>query len=339
MSRARKRKWTSAEVIHALRLAYGVAGSGLVTDEWSLLTEVPLRAPRTGYSGTVHDNDVWSNVRTIDVLLTRNWASGVGFRRIAVEVKVSKSDYRNENEIKRAPAEAAAHQTYYAAPAGIIDPDTLPDHWGLIEVYADREAYKAGTGWVLGEWQYERPVEEGPRIEREFWTKVRTRPTERTPSCNLDYLVSAGMRRASRAEERIRRGADDAAKVPALQAEVTRLTGQLERRDTALHTARDQNRALRSVVAAVEGGQVCSDCHEPVALDARSRMGAAWKHTDRDQEKVCLDARTERNRLEREAKVGARYFRGWADPVMPLSLVEQAADVEYPEVEDPANFY
>lgn len=304
-----KKKWTSGDVVHALRVAYGVAGSALVTDEWSLLTEVPLRAPRAGYER--YGEGFWSNTRTIDVLLTRNWTSGAGHRRIAVEVKVSRSDYRNETDLKRLPAERAAHHTYYAAPAGLIDPDTLPEGWGLIEVYEDRESYDAGKGRGLGEFQ---PGREAPLV------KVRVRPVERTPECDLNYLVAAGMRRASRAEERIRRGEEDAAAVPALRAEVAKLTAQLERRDEAVRRERDKVHQLRHFVIAVEGGQDCADCENPVAYDTRRGV---WAHRDRDHHKACEEARAEANRKAREAEFGARYLRGWPDPVEPKALRAQ----------------
>ena len=38
-----RRKWTAAEVVHAIREAYGIAGDMMVADEWGMLTEVPLR--------------------------------------------------------------------------------------------------------------------------------------------------------------------------------------------------------------------------------------------------------------------------------------------------------
>ena len=144
-----KPKWTAAAVVDALLAAYGVSGSDLSTDEWSFLTEVPLR---TAYSHAANvPLNRWSaNERTIDVFLVRNWTSKPGHRRVAIEVKVSRSDYRNEHEIKRAPAEASAHHTYYATPAGLLDPKDLHPGWGVLEVYADDLSYKSGKGWGVG---------------------------------------------------------------------------------------------------------------------------------------------------------------------------------------------
>lgn len=300
-----KRKWTAAEVVHALRVAYGVADSQLVTDEWSFLTEVPLR------SGT---GGKWSaNERTIDIMLTRNWSAGVGHRRIAIEVKISRSDFRNETDLKRLPAEQSAHQCYYAAPAGLLTPKDLPKGWGLIEVYPDTEAYEEGTGWPLGHFTLH------PRV------RTRVRAVEAHPSCDLDYLVSAAMRRGSRAEERIRRGEDDAAAVPALRVEVESLHQKLARREQALDREKNRTALLLSQYLAAVGEQMCADCGKAIGYQTRT---AQWKHREVDDQIACLAAREEADRKRREETVGARYFRGYATPIEPKSLREQAVDLD-----------
>jgi hypothetical protein len=272
----------------------------------------------------------WADTRTIDVLLSRNWSSGVGHRRIAVEVKVSKADYRNETNTKRLPAERAAHQTYYAAPAGIIDPDTLPDGWGLIEVYGDSVSYDAGTGRALGDGQTDGPVWLDDRTRnpddpaRGALCRVRVRPALREPVCALDYVAATALRRASRAEERIRRGEDDAAAVPGLRAEVATLRGQLERRDSAVHREREKSSKAKIHYTAMLGDQECNDCGDPVGLNLGNGY---WKHRDVAQEKRCEVARNEADRVRKEAIYSTRYLRGWAGPVVPKSLAEQAADL------------
>ena len=182
-------KWTEAIIIDALRESYLPVRDALNTEQWAFLTQVMLRCPGLGHEARIAAGmtpSVWTmNERKIDVFLVRNWVGGkYGHERVAIEVKVSKADYRNETPAKRAPAEASAHRCAYAAPAGLIDPTTLPDGWGLIEVHA-----------VQPEWATE------PRFD----LKWRTKATRREPTADLDYLVSAGFRRASRAEERIRR--------------------------------------------------------------------------------------------------------------------------------------
>lgn len=75
------------------------------------------------------------NRRRIDL-----WAQGVwpskGHLGVAVEVKVSRSDFRREldDPTKRAPWENLASECWFAAPAGVIPLQEIPEGWGLIEV-------------------------------------------------------------------------------------------------------------------------------------------------------------------------------------------------------------
>lgn len=304
---AGKPKWTSGAVIDALRAAYGIDRDVLSAEEWALLTEVPLRTSHDPSRSASYWN---TNQRTIDVMMVRNWGGGDGFWRVAFEVKVSRSDYRNETDAKRAPAEASAHQCYYLTPAGLIRPEELPVGWGLMEVHADERSYAGARGWPVGD-----PL-------RGALVKTRVRAFKRTPSCDLDYLVSAFARRASRAEERIRRGEEDAAKVPALQREVESLSLKVQRRDEAIGRERTRARQAVTQMIATQGPQECADCREPVAYKPAKSV---WEHTSAPQEATCHEQRTEKDRLRREEATGARYQWGFAGPVEPLSI-RQALD-------------
>lgn len=294
-------KWTAAAVLDALREAYGITGSNLVTEEWAFLTEVPLRAVEAKYV-----NRYTANTRTIDALLIRNWTGGTGHERLAVEVKISRSDYKNETDAKRLPAEQAAHRCTYAAPAGLIDPTTLPPGWGLIEVYDTHgEAHRAAGGWAIG----------GTRCR---W---RVRATRRDPVCDLDYLVSAVARKGSRTAEVLRRGETDAAEVARLRADVERLAQQVQRRDDALVRERKRLRQARDMLAAVDGsGTECADCESPLRWDHRR---ASWAHTDDVSEARCLRTRQERVQARQQARTGSAYLLGYADPIEPKSLRAQ----------------
>lgn len=309
-------KWTATDVVDALRHAYGVDVSDLHTEEWAMLTEVPLRCPTIGPDGLPRKGYWGTNERTIDVLLVRNWMSGHGHRRIAIEVKVSRADYRNETDVKRAPAEEAAHLTAYAAPAGLIDPDTLPPHWGLVEVYESAADAAKGKGWPLG---------------HQGVCKWRVRPTERTPACDMDYLVAAMARRASRAEERIRRAEDDVTAVPGLREEVVRLTAQLARRESAAHRERDRATTLRRQLAALTGDAVCADCEQPIAYNPHKHV---WLHKERAHEATCRDLRAEAARVRREQATGARYLSGWPDPVEPKTMREFRAGIDHESADE-----
>jgi hypothetical protein len=308
-------KWTAADVVQALREAYGITVDAVMqAEEWSLVTEMPLRADvrRRGLGSLngAQANRFNANLRTIDVLLTRNWSSGKGHERIAVEVKVSRSDFRNETDAKRQPAEHSAHRTTYAAPAGLLKPEEMPEGWGLIEVYETVEAARAGTGWLIGDERYSR-------------AKWRKRATDREPMMDADHMLAQALRRASRLEERIRRGEDAAAEVAALRAAVERAEGVAARASEAKRREQGRMRYWRDLFMATEGAQVCGTCDQPITFVLR-RM--EWRHADSGHDGRCYELRAERERLRRERATGARYIASWADPVTPKAVQQHADD-------------
>jgi len=66
-----------------------------------------------------------------------NCYAGNGFRRIAYEIKVSRSDFIKEKRDpeKRQPAMEVSDYFYFAAPRGLIAPMELPQGCGLLVVY------------------------------------------------------------------------------------------------------------------------------------------------------------------------------------------------------------
>lgn len=312
-------KWTEALVVDALREAYVVSEESRAKggmDEWALLTQVPLRClTADGEAAQAAGRKVYAshvNERTIDVFLVRCWSGGRGFDRLAVEVKTSKADYRNETDEKRAPAEASAHQCVYAAPAGIIDPATLPPGWGLIEVYET--------------WQ-DRPSTQSPLGPRARWAK---RPARRTPTCDLDYLVTAGFRRASRAEDSIRSGTVPAAEYARMQQEVASLRGIADRASSTARREMQRAKLARSEILALAGSQECADCGEKVTWKRGGTNDSTWSHVNPAHDKPCREVRQEIDRKRREAETGSTYGWGFADPVEPKAIREarKAADIE-----------
>lgn len=77
----------------------------------------------------------WEQSRTIDVAVFNTWPSGKGLR-IAYEIKCSRGDFLKEldNPEKHAWVEEMFHETYFAAPAGLIKAAEIPEGWGLLEV-------------------------------------------------------------------------------------------------------------------------------------------------------------------------------------------------------------
>lgn len=58
--------------------------------------------------------------------------------RTAIEVKVSRSDFLRETEEKRRAWRSVTHRFVYAAPAGLLHPEEIPDGCGLWEVHPDQ---------------------------------------------------------------------------------------------------------------------------------------------------------------------------------------------------------
>lgn len=292
-------KWTEAEVIERLREAYLVSEDTRITkavmDEWSLLDHVPLRMP----DGT--------NERIIDVLAVRCWSGGKqGNERIAFEVKVSRSDYRNETPEKRAPAEVSAHRCVYVVPAGLIQPAELPPGWGLVEVYENRT---------------DRPPTSRPLGGRALWRKYADR---RDPTCDLDYLVAAGFRRASRAEQAIREGEIPAAEVARLRHENDSMHGIISRTKATQRREEHRAKAARSeLIAVLDGDQTCADCPGRLTWQRGGAQDSQWVHIDKSHEDSCRAVRAEADRRRKEAETGSKYSWGFAPPPEPRVLRER----------------
>jgi hypothetical protein len=111
---------------------------------WAFLREVTINdsevvQARRGWDWSnppPPDDPYWrSSQRRIDVLLMRTAGGGnFPFERIAVEIKVSRADFRRDTAEKRAPWMAVAHRFAYATPPGLVSKDEVPEGCGLIEV-------------------------------------------------------------------------------------------------------------------------------------------------------------------------------------------------------------
>lgn len=287
-------KWTEAAVIERLREPYLAVDAVTLSEEWAFLTQVPLRSPGS------------RNERIIDALAVRCWGGGKGFERLAFEVKVSRSDYRNETPEKRAPAEASAHRCAYVVPAGLIRTDELPAGWGLIEVY-ETPADRPTTGRPLG--------------GRALWRKYSE---HREPTCDPNYLVSAGFRRASRAEQAIRTGDLPAAEVARLRHESDSMHGMLSRAKDAQRREKRRAEAARGeLLALLDGDQGCADCGEQLTWKRSGHSESQWVHVNQRHNYPCQQIREEADRLRKEAETGSKYGWGFAPPPEPRVLRER----------------
>ena len=93
--------------------------------EWAFLAE--LRGG-TGFSlpGSEQFIDAWA----INCYASKQW------RRVAYEVKVSRSDFQREikEPLKRRHALSLSNLFYFVAPGGVIPADKVPMECGLLEV-------------------------------------------------------------------------------------------------------------------------------------------------------------------------------------------------------------
>lgn len=72
-------------------------------------------------------------VRRIDALLLEGT-----IQRTAIEVKISRADFRKETHEKRRAWERITDRFVYACPANLIQPDEIPPHCGLWWIGEDR---------------------------------------------------------------------------------------------------------------------------------------------------------------------------------------------------------
>jgi hypothetical protein len=138
---SRVKGYSSRDIIRALRKRHPFP-------EWIFAEEVRLG---TGFTTSYHVQGsprAISGEGRIDALVMNTYPYK-RFIRIAYEIKISRADFLSEmkNPYKREGAEMFANACYFAAPAGLIKPDELPEPWGLVEINGDfhRMKVKAPT--------------------------------------------------------------------------------------------------------------------------------------------------------------------------------------------------
>jgi len=92
-----------------------------VAPEWASFVEL---AVSTGFAR-----------RYLDFYAMNCWKSK-RFLKVAYEVKASRADFAKEltQPLKRKDAEELADECYFACPVGMVQPDEVPEGWGLIEM-------------------------------------------------------------------------------------------------------------------------------------------------------------------------------------------------------------
>lgn len=258
-------KWTEAAVIDRLRSYFHrrLENRGARFD---MLTQVAV-------DGRIIDALVMLHDPTVQLL--------------AFEVKVSRADYRNETDAKRAPAWAIAHQCLYITPIGLLPMEWIPTGWGLMEV------------------------------DESGGVHTRIPAQHHSPAYGEHPLAYAAFERAAVAEDAIRRGDTPAHEVARLRFELDRHAASAQRAQTAREEYRRQAVAARSQLLAAEGMQECADCGKPVTW---LRKQQEWTHIDAVDQRNCHTARAEANRRQREKATGAAYAWGFPGDVEPKAI-------------------
>jgi hypothetical protein len=78
----------------------------------------------------------WTEAWRIDAYAMRCWPSGVGHRRVALEVKCSRGDFRSEikRPEKRRNALDLSHEFYFVVPRDLVQAHEVPPECGLMYV-------------------------------------------------------------------------------------------------------------------------------------------------------------------------------------------------------------
>jgi hypothetical protein len=92
----------------------------------------------------MHCGTGWSTYAEtrVDVFVMALWRSK-GFKKIAYEIKTSKSDFNREisDEHKRRPALWISNQFFFITPEGLVDKKKIPPECGLYEVKPDKSVF------------------------------------------------------------------------------------------------------------------------------------------------------------------------------------------------------
>lgn len=277
--------WSAAEVIRALY--------GHFAGRHTFLTEVPAMGHREGFL----DRSDWRatamtpHVRYIDVLLIGPPSSKPAHERIAIEVKISRADFRRDTAEKREWWQALGHRFAYATPKGLITATELPPGCGLIEVErVERDTARPLVGWTV----------RAPRRTDE-------------PEPFSAYLSHYFAGRAARAEAHLkglswesRRQESDPEVLRDLLHEERKARTSAERR---LADYRSKRASATDLLSALSP-QVCAHCAEPIKPKAGRVSTYAWAHASKDVERACRAA-WQRAADERYAARQAAAADGW----------------------------
>lgn len=258
---------------------------------WAVLTEVTARAQYVG--GGLGPADVGhallprtylppptlvQSERRIDVLLLRSGRAAGAIERLAIEVKVTRSDFWSDvrNPDKQAPWRALAHRHAYAVPEGLVAETEVPPESGLLVVKRSLHSY---SGFACR------------------WARTAKKATGHDPGPLPPANLMDAYWRASRAEAQIKGYSSETARagedLDEMRAELVRLRAETTRLNSQVDREREAKARWQRAYGA-SAPPPCGTCGQPLHLiTARRRRVTSqeWEHRDPEQAAGCQQTR------------------------------------------------
>ncbi len=238
-----------------------------------------------------------------------------GFERIAIEIKVTRSDFLADvrNPAKQARWRELADRHAYAVPAGLVSASEVPAESGLIEVEFD----DARRGWTYRQQRHGRVV----------WRRTARRYTAARP-LQTEHFLDA-FYRWSRADALVRgitapAEGVDGGDVEAMRLRLAELEKKVERATTEAERQASLAAKWRRRYALLAPPQ-CATCGEKL-VPTRGQYNASrwnqalwnrdWDHTTRDAHESCEALR----RAAASALVAAQVAAGGGLDAPPIQV-------------------
>lgn len=218
--------------------------------------------------------------RRVDVLTVRLSTSGVAtldpdvdpwlvpVDLVTVELKTSRTDFLADvrDPDKRAPWVTMGARHYYAAPAGVAEPDEVPPECGLLRVTRRRHP----IGKEYNDVSMVRPTVGGGPVPAPSW------------------LLEQALRRVDDLTARLRGWVEDPTPADELHRTLGDTAADLRAARSQLRTAREQAAAWKALAAAQGHKVACAHCGAavvPVRVSAGALAG--WRHAQPHLTREC----------------------------------------------------
>lgn len=124
------------DIVNALRKKHNTNHG----NEWAFFDELRVGTGYKYFDYEKGEYEPFNPEQRIDAWAINLYRSN-NFKRLAYEIKVSRSDFLNEikNPDKRRQALELSNQFYFVTPKGLLSKEEIPEECGLIEVSDDGE--------------------------------------------------------------------------------------------------------------------------------------------------------------------------------------------------------